>query len=81
MNLIKLPSFLPSLPPPQVEQYEVYQKLLSLNNTKITLPMDIPAKLREVILKKKPLTFGHFPKEALSPPPPPPPPTFRFGHS
>ena len=47
MNLEKLPSYLPSLPPPQVEQYEVYNKLLALNNTKSTLPIDIPAKLRK----------------------------------
>ena len=49
MNLEKLPSYLPSLPPPQVEQFEVYQKLLGLNNTKSTLPSDIPAKLRKEV--------------------------------
>ena len=49
MNVEKLPSYLPSLPPPQVEQFKVYQKLLALNNTKSTLPIDIPAKLRKEV--------------------------------
>ena len=49
MNLQKLPSYLPSLPPPQVEQHQVYQKLLGLNNTKSTLPIDIPVKLRKEV--------------------------------
>ena len=49
MNPEKLPSYLPSLPPPQVEQYEVYRKLLALNSTKSTLPINIPAKLRKEV--------------------------------
>lgn len=49
MNLEKLPSYLPSLPSPQVEQHQVYNKLLGLNNTKSTLPIDIPAKLRKEV--------------------------------
>ena len=59
MNLGKLPSYLPSLPPPQVEQHQVYEKLLSLNNTKSTLPRDIPAKLRKEVAVEitAPLTY------------------------
>ena len=42
VNLEKLPAFLPSLPSPQVDEYDVYLKLKKLNNTKGTLPIDLP---------------------------------------
>ena len=45
----KLPAYLPSLPPPQVEEYQVYEKLKRLKNTKSTLPIDIPNKLRNEV--------------------------------
>ena len=43
----KLPAYLPSLPPPQVEEYQVYQKLLKVKSTKSTLPIDLPNKLKK----------------------------------
>ena len=46
LDISKLPAYLPSLPPPQVEEHQVYQKLKRLKNTKSTLPIDIPNKLR-----------------------------------
>ena len=46
----KLPAFLPSLPAPQVEEHEVYQKLKKLKNTKSTLPVDLPNKLRNEVM-------------------------------
>ena len=46
LDINKLPAYLPSLPPPQVEEYQVYQKLTRLKNTKSTLPINIPNKLR-----------------------------------
>ena len=58
IDLTKLPSYLPSLPPPQMQEYQIYQKLKGLNNTKSTLPIDIPAKLRKEVAVEltKPLT-------------------------
>ena len=50
VNLEKLPAFLPSLPSPQVDEYDVYLKLKKLNNTKGTLPIDLPNKLRNEIM-------------------------------
>ena len=37
----KLPAYLPSLPPPKLEEYQVYEKLRRLESTKSTLPIDI----------------------------------------
>ena len=37
----------PSPPPPQVEEFEVYEKLKRINKTRSTLPLDLPDKLRK----------------------------------
>ena len=42
-----LPAFLPSMPPPSLQEYEVYLKLNKLKSTKSTHLLDIPAKLRK----------------------------------
>ena len=42
-----LPSYLPALPPPQVEEYDVYLRINRLKKTKSTLPVDLPDKLRK----------------------------------
>ena len=47
INSEKLPCFLPSLPPPQVTEYEVFKRLEKLKKTRSTLPVDIPEKLRQ----------------------------------
>ena len=62
----KLPAYLPSLPPPQVEEYQVFEKLKKLKNTKSTLPIDMPNKLRNEVAVElaKPLT--HIINECLS---------------
>jgi hypothetical protein len=54
----KLPAYLPSLPPPQVEEYMVYRKLCKVKSTKSTLPIDLPNKLRKEVAVElaKPLT-------------------------
>ena len=39
-----LPCYLPALPPPQLEEYQVYQRLVRIRKTKSTLPIDIPDK-------------------------------------
>ena len=43
---LQIPAYLPSLPPPQVDEYSVYMKLKKLKNTRSTFPIDIPNKLR-----------------------------------
>ena len=43
----QLPCYLPALPPPQVEEYQVYQRLCRIKKTKSTLPIDVPDKLRQ----------------------------------
>jgi hypothetical protein len=45
----QLPAYLPALPPPQVKEYEVYNKLLRSKSTKSTLPIDLPNKLRKEV--------------------------------
>ena len=45
----QLPAFLPSLPPPQVTEWEVYCKLIKLKNTRSTLEIDIENKLRKEV--------------------------------
>ena len=42
-----LPTFLPSLRAPQLEEYTVYKRLSQQKKTKSTLPIDIPASLRK----------------------------------
>ena len=47
VDVTQLPCYLPALPPPQVEEYQVYQRLCRIKKTKSTLPIDIPDKLRQ----------------------------------
>ena len=47
VDLQELPSYLPALPAPQVEEYDVYLRLRKMKKTKSTLPIDIPDKLRK----------------------------------
>ena len=58
IDLTKFPCYLPSLPPPKMQEHQIYKKLMGLNNTKSTLPIDIPAKLRKEVAVEitKPLT-------------------------
>ena len=42
-----LPAYLPSLPPPILQEYEVYLELCKMMKTKSVLPTDIPYKLRQ----------------------------------
>ena len=42
----QLPCYLPALPPPTVEEHDVYLRLSRLKKTKSTLPIDIPEKIR-----------------------------------
>ena len=46
IDYAQLPSYLPALPPPQVDEYEVYCRLSRMKKTRSTLPLDIPDKLR-----------------------------------
>jgi hypothetical protein len=45
----QLPAYLPSLPPPQVTEWQVLAKLKNLKNTRSTLDMDIENKLRKEV--------------------------------
>ena len=58
IDTLELPCYLPSQLPQQVEEYRVYQKLCQLKNTKSTLNIDIPNKLRKEFSAElsKPLT-------------------------
>ena len=47
IDTTQLPSYLPAQPPPQVEEYQVYNRLMSLKKTRSTLPLDIPDRLRK----------------------------------
>ena len=49
VDLSQLPSYLPALPPPQVEEYQVFEKLKRLKNTRSTLEIDIENKLRKEV--------------------------------
>ena len=49
VDLSALPAFLPALPPPQVEEYMVYEKMKRMKKTKGCLPIDIPSKLRKEV--------------------------------
>ena len=42
-----LPSFLPALPPPKINELQVYEKLEKLKKTKSTQPIDLPYILRK----------------------------------
>ena len=46
----QLPAFLPALPAPQMEEHEIYLKLKRLKNTKSSLPVDLPNKLRNEVM-------------------------------
>ena len=43
---LQLPAYLPALPVPQVEEYDVYVRINKLKKSKSTLPIDIPERLR-----------------------------------
>ena len=45
----KLPAYLPSLPPPQVTEWDVLRKLQNLKNTRSTMDIDIENKLRKEV--------------------------------
>ena len=47
VDATQLPCYLPALPPPVVEEYDVYQRLVRLKKTRSTLPIDIPDKVRK----------------------------------
>ena len=44
--LPQLPSYLPAPAPPQVSEHDVHQKIQKLKNSRLTLPLDLPNKLR-----------------------------------
>ena len=48
VNFSSLPSYLPALPPPQVTELEVWEKMKKLKNTLSTHPIDLPSKLRNL---------------------------------
>ena len=45
IQLDHLPSYLPSNLPPQLEEFDVYQRILKMKNTRSVYPIDIPNKL------------------------------------
>ena len=45
----QLPAYLPSLPPPQVTEWQVLRKLQNLKNTRSTMEIDIENKLRKEV--------------------------------
>ena len=47
VQLGRLPSYLPAPPPPRVTEYDVYNKLKKMKNTRATFPIDLPFKLRQ----------------------------------
>ena len=47
INLQELPCYLPAQPAPVIDEYEVYTRIIRLKKSKTTLPIDIPAKLRQ----------------------------------
>ena len=55
----QLPCYLPAPPPPQVEEYDVYNRINRIRKTKSTLPIDIPDKLRNecAVFLAAPLTL------------------------
>ena len=49
LDRTQLPAYLPSLPPPQVHEWQVLRKLENLKNTRSTLDIDIENKLRKEV--------------------------------
>ena len=47
IDFSQLPSYLPALPPPQVEEFDVYMRLRKIKKTRSTLPLDVPDKIRK----------------------------------
>ena len=47
IDLSQLPSYRPTMEPPKVEEYEVYEKINKLKNTKSTFHIDLPNKIRK----------------------------------
>ena len=47
IQLSDLPAYLPALPPPQVDEFDIFMKLKKVSNTKSTYPIDLPNKLRQ----------------------------------
>ena len=47
VQLSSLPAYLPALPPPQVTEIQVFNKLNKLKHTRSTFPIDLPFKLRK----------------------------------
>ena len=47
IDIHQLPSYLPALPPPQIEVLSVWKSIKELKKTKSTLPGDLPDKLRK----------------------------------
>ena len=47
VDITQVPSYLPAMPPPSIEEYQVYQRLCKIKKTKSTLPIDIPDRLRQ----------------------------------
>ena len=66
VDLSALPAFLPALPPPQVEEYMVYEKMKIMKNTKGTLPLDIPSKLRKEVTVELVTPLTHIINTALA---------------
>ena len=61
-----LPCYLPALPPPQLEEHQVYQRLVRIRKTKSTLPIDIPDKLRKECAVHLAAPLCHIYNECLS---------------
>ena len=59
INIQDLPCYLPALPPPVIEEHEVYARIKRLKKSKTTLPIDIPAMLRQecALFLAEPLTM------------------------
>ena len=47
VDITLLPCFLPAMPPPRVEEHEVFARLNRLKKTRSCLPIDIPEKIRK----------------------------------
>ena len=47
IDFSELPAYLPAQLPPQVEEHEVFLRLIRIKKTKSTLPIDVPDKVRQ----------------------------------
>ena len=47
LDTCQLPAYQPTLPPPKVNELAVYKRIEKLKNTRSTLPLDLPNKLRK----------------------------------